>query len=131
MSPQNLVSQFHRAMGVDSSATPVIPDRDTRNLRLRLIREEYEEVGQALLAPTEDPRYLEEVAKELADLLYVVYGTADVMGIPLDDVFTEVHASNMTKLGEDGKPLRRADGKVLKPKTYRKPNIKPLLEKAS
>jgi predicted HAD superfamily Cof-like phosphohydrolase len=128
---QTLVQQFHRAFGVKAAKKPTIPDRDIRNLRLRLIKEEFQEVTEALLAPTEDPRYLEEVAKEMADLLYVVYGTADVMGIPLDEVFAEVHASNMSKLGEDGKPIYRPDGKVLKGPSYRIAKVKAILEQAS
>ena len=63
------------------------------------------------------------VAKELADLLYVVYGTAVSLGIPIDDVFCEVHTSNMSKLDDNGKPIYREDGKVLKGPHYFQPNL--------
>ena len=63
------------------------------------------------------------VADALADIVYVAYGTAHVYGIDLDAVLDEVHASNMTKLGADGRPIRRADGKVLKGPDYRPPDM--------
>jgi predicted HAD superfamily Cof-like phosphohydrolase len=74
------------------------------------------------LKPAEaiDPKKL---TKELADLLYIVYGTAVTFGLPLEEVFTEVHRSNMSKLGADGKPLYRADGKVLKGPNYQEPDL--------
>lgn len=127
MSLQHLVHEFHEAFGVPTSDVPVVPPREVRNLRLRLIREEYEEVAQALLGDPKDDRYLADLAKEMADLLYVVYGTADVMGIPLDEVFQAVHGSNMSKLDENGKPIYRADGKVLKSKDYREPDVRAVL----
>lgn len=71
--------------------------------------------------PTADLRAL---AKELADILYVVYGTADLFDIPLEAVFAEVHRSNMSKVGPDGKVIRREDGKILKPDTYRAPDLR-------
>jgi predicted HAD superfamily Cof-like phosphohydrolase len=100
--------------------------------RINLICEEYEEVAQAILY-LEDTRLnmtsgtieeaREELAKELADLLYVVYGTADELGIPLQQVFTEVHKSNMSKVWPDGTVKRNDFGKVLKPPTYKKPDL--------
>ena len=67
------------------------------------------------------------LAKELADLVYVTYRMALVMGIDLDSVFTEVHRSNMSKLGDDGKPLYREDGKVLKGPNYEEARVKEVL----
>lgn len=100
--------------------------------RINLICEEYEEVAQAILY-LEDTRLnltsgtmeeaLEELAKELADLLYVVYGTADELGIPLQQVFAEVHKSNMSKVWPDGEVHYNDVGKVLKPPTYTKPDL--------
>lgn len=87
-------------------------------LRTRLIKEEYEEVVEALWKGD-----LSQVAKELADLLYVVYGTAVTYGIDLDTVFNRVHQSNMSKLGDDGKPVFRDDGKVMKGPNYQPPNF--------
>jgi len=68
------------------------------------------------------------LAKELADLLYVVYGTAAAYGIPIDDVYREVHRSNMSKLGPDGKPIYREDGKVLKGPNYTPADIQKVLD---
>jgi predicted HAD superfamily Cof-like phosphohydrolase len=71
----------------------------------------------------EAPHWYEALAKELADVLYVVYGTADLLEIPLEQVFAEVHRSNMSKVGPDGTVLRREDGKILKPDTYREADV--------
>lgn len=67
-----------------------------------------------------------KLAKELSDLLYVLYGFAVVYGIPIDDVFSRVHQSNMSKLGVDGKPILREDGKVLKGPNYKEPELEGL-----
>lgn len=100
--------------------------------RINLVYEEYEEVAEALVH-LEDTRLnltsstmeeaTEELAKELADLLYVVYGTADELGIPLQQVFAAVHKSNMSKLWPDGTVRYNDFGKVLKPDTYKKPDL--------
>ena len=87
-------------------------------LRLDLIDEEVGELHEAV-----DAGDIVKVADALADIVYVVYGAADTWGIPLDAVVAEVHRSNMTKLGEDGKAIRREDGKVLKGPHYAPPNI--------
>jgi predicted HAD superfamily Cof-like phosphohydrolase len=100
--------------------------------RQALIREEYVEVLEALEhydntffdeTSSTMAESLEEVAKELADLLYVVYGTAEELGIPLEHVFHEVHKSNMSKSNPDGTVSRNDFGKVLKPPTYVKPDL--------
>lgn len=99
------------------------------DLRMSLISEEVHEVQHELFDPlTYVARDIEEIdkaklAKELADLLYVVYGTAATFGIDIDRVFDEVHKSNMSKLGEDGKPVYREDGKVLKGPNYQPPKL--------
>lgn len=94
---------------------PVVPSEAMLQLRHTLIREEYEEVSEAFAALTavsdNDPAALTDLAHELADLLYVVYGTFAAMGVDADAVFAEVHRANMTKL----EGPRRADGKLLKP----------------
>lgn len=87
-------------------------------LRQALIEEEVGELRQAALAGD-----IVGIADALADIVYVAYGSACVYGIDLDAVLDEVHASNMTKLGADGCPVRRADGKVLKGPDYRPPDI--------
>lgn len=92
-------------------------------IRLMLIREEFKEVVDELLDIINGHGDRINLAKELADLLYVVYGTADAFEIPLQEVFDAVHKSNMTKVGESGKVERRKDGKILKGPNYVPPDI--------
>ena len=70
---------------------------------------------------------LVDIADALSDILYVVYGAGHAFGIDLDKCFDEVHRSNMSKLGEDGKPIYRDDGKVLKGKNFQEPNLKEVM----
>lgn len=103
------------------------PTREEVELRTDLITEELEELNDELFPRAEDWRFTAnpdkaKVAKELADLLYVVYGTAASFGIPIDDVFNLVHLSNLSKL-TNGKIERREDGKVLKGPDYRPPDL--------
>lgn len=116
------VKEFCKVFGHTVNERPQWPDVDTVRLRISLIREESIETIKAL--SEED---IPEIAKELADLLYVTYGTAVAFGIDLDKVFNEVHKSNMSKVGEDGKPIFRADGKVLKGPNYKPANIERVL----
>lgn len=119
-----LVKEFHEFFRLPINyADPSIISRNRVRLRLDLIKEEYIEV---LIAMNSDN--LQDIAKELADLLYVTYGTAVEYGIPLDDVFHEVHESNMSKLDVDGQPIFREDDKVLKGPLYREANIKKVFE---
>lgn len=101
----------------------------TRNvdLRMKLVREEFKEVMDELLDFRKGTGDRAKLAKELADLLYVTYGTADDFGIPLQDVFNAVHSSNMTKIPVNGKVIRRNDGKVIKGAFYVPPDIEGLL----
>jgi|CXWL01.1.fsa_nt_gi predicted HAD superfamily Cof-like phosphohydrolase len=117
---QQMVSDFHQAFDALQSLTPTVIDPDTRRLRLTLLYEELQEAEEAMHSGD-----LPAIAKELADLLYVVYGTAVSYGINLGPVFREVHRSNLTKLGG----TRRADGKWLKPASYSPADIAPLLER--
>lgn len=96
--------------------------------RNSLIEEEFKEVQEALYDYGVTPRLptlrsKEHLAKELADLLYVVYGTAEELGIPLEEVFKEVHQSNMSKVWPDGTVHYNEIGKVLKPDTYSPPEL--------
>lgn len=113
------VGSFHRSYGLPVAATPSaeIPAQQA-TLRQALIDEETGELRDAVAAGD-----IVAIADALADIVYVAYGTACVYGIDLDAVLDEVHASNMTKLGVDGRPVRRADGKVLKGPDYRPPDI--------
>jgi predicted HAD superfamily Cof-like phosphohydrolase len=112
------VAQFMKAMGQDIPEKSALPDRKTIDLRLSLIEEECQELIDAINA-----KDIKEVADALCDLLYVTYGAGHAFGIHLDVGFNNVHASNMSKLGEDGKPIYRHDGKVLKGPKYFSPNI--------
>lgn len=127
MDTQNMlqkVAEFHRCFGAAISDTPSLPDESTseglalRKLRRKLIREEFNEFLAA-----EDDNDIVEIADACADLLYVILGTAVSYGIPLDVIFDEVHRSNMSKLDENGKPIYRADGKVLKSSSFTPPDI--------
>jgi len=129
-----MVREFHDAMNVETD----LPEyrRDAVNLRMRLINEELKELREELYGDRTDNKMISpkdidhiKVAKELADLLYVVYGAADVFGILIDGVFAEVHKSNMSKLGEDGKPIYREDGKVLKGPNYKEADVAKVLFK--
>lgn len=118
-----LVEDFMEAMGQEVNAVPTWPEDDIQRLRLDLIEEELDELHYAI-----DNKDMVEIADALGDLLYVVYGAGHAFGIDLDECFKEIHASNMSKLGPDGKPIKREDGKVLKPDTYFPPDLKNILE---
>jgi predicted HAD superfamily Cof-like phosphohydrolase len=127
--------EWHRAVGEKRFVERSGKERDALiALRAGLIQEEWNEVVAELLAygignivdeslDGGKSSSLEALAKELADLLYVIYGTADLLDIPLEAVFAEVHRSNMSKIGPDGEVLRRADGKILKSATYREADV--------
>lgn len=115
--------EFHNATEVPVRSKPVLPTEDEQALRFNLITEEFHEVLDALTK-----KDLPEIAKELVDLVYVTIGTAVQYGIPFNDVWEEVHASNMAKVDPvTGKVRRREDGKVLKPEGWQKPDIKKVL----
>ena len=116
------VKKFMKAFGQEVLEEPSFPDGDTIRLRIDLIREELEELVDAIAADD-----IVEVADALTDILYVTYGAGHAFGIDLEACFREVHHSNMSKL-EDGKPIHRADGKVMKGKNYFAPNLKKVLE---
>ena len=118
------VLDFHRAFGQRIGEKPEFPDDEERKLRVKLLREEFLEYLDG-----ESFNDLVEVADALADIIYIACGTAVSYGIPLDDVFAEVHRSNMAKL-VDGKVIRREDGKIQKPEGWTAPDIKSVLDKA-
>lgn len=115
---QAMVEVFHRTFDILVSPAPTVADGRTRELRVKLIQEEFDELKEALAA--ED---LSSIAKEMADLLYVVYGTAVSYGIDMHPVFREVHRSNMSKIGG----YKREDGKWVKPATYSPALIEPIV----
>ena len=119
------MGEFHSAyeLPLRTSAT-VDVGADQVELRQALIEEEVGELAAAARAGD-----LVGVADALADIVYVAYGTAHVYGIDLDAVLDAVHISNMTKLGADGRPVRRPDGKILKGPDYRPPEIAAVLHR--
>ena len=117
-----LVGDFMEAFGQLVEPEPIIPDDTIVDLRVDLIAEEFLELREAIV--NED---IVEIADALTDLLYVVYGAGHAFGIDLDECFLEVHASNMSKLDNDGQPIYREDGKVLKSDNYFKPNLASVL----
>jgi len=117
------VMDFHKAFGQKVGDKPELPDINERGLRMKLLREEFEEYMEA-----EEENDLVEIADALADLIYIACGTAVSYGIPLDKIYDEVHRSNMSKL-VNGKPIYREDGKVMKPEGWSPPDIKGILEK--
>ena len=117
-----LVGDFMEAFGQKVELEPTWPDFNTRELRLDLIQEELDELAQAM-----EDRDMVQIADALTDLLYVVYGAGHSFGIDLDECFQEVHSSNMSKLGPNGKPIHREDGKVLKGPGYFEPDLEGIL----
>lgn len=119
--PMELLREFERVMG--GAQDEYFPRRETLALRLRLIKEEYIEVRQEFEAAFAGRLDREALAKELADVLYVVYGTGVALGIDLDEALAEVHRSNLSKL-VDGRPVLDAGGKVMKGPNYRPPDMR-------
>lgn len=113
------VGDFMEAFGQEVLTEPALPSAELARLRLELIREEVEELNVGI-----EGMDLVEIADALTDILYVVYGAGHAFGIDLDACLAEVHRSNMTKLGADGRPIYREDGKVLKGENYEPPNLR-------
>lgn len=119
------VQEFHETYGLPVLDSPNISDTKTNALRINLLAEELDELKEALAAGD-----LTETLDALIDLQYVLDGAFLSFGLQhvKQDAFDEVHRSNMSKLGEDGKPIRReSDGKVLKGPNYFKPDISKFL----
>ena len=103
-------------------------NKATRDYQVSLITEEYMEFIEAeMMLFRNTDKYKEEALKELADLVYVCYQYAVNMGWDLDRALKLVHKSNLSKLDEDGKPIRRDDGKILKGPNYKKPDLHSLI----
>lgn len=118
------VIEFMETFGQEVKTKAEFPDNETCSLRLKLIKEEYNELIESM-----QKRDIVGVADALTDILYVTYGAGAAFGIDLDRCFREVQRSNMSKLGEDGKPIYREDGKVMKGPNYTEPNLEPIVEK--
>ena len=123
----NSVAEFHNAFRIAMTDEPTIDlPSDIVKLRFNLMKEENEEYLEAV-----ENNDMIEVADALGDMLYILCGTILSHGMQhkIQEVFEEIQRSNMSKLGEDGQPIYREDGKVLKGPNYFKPNIKDILEK--
>ena len=122
MSNFNKVKTFMDTYGQEVKNTPEFPDSKIVQLRIDLIQEELNELKEAI-----NNNDIIEVADALTDILYVTYGAGHSFGIDLDSCFNEVQNSNMSKLGDDGKPIYNESGKVMKGPNYFKPNIKKII----
>ena len=143
--PEALVRRFHHVYGLPVQTDGASLERESLDMRMSLIAEEFSELvgavyGQAARAEIESSyrravaaddgtRDTVETADALADLIYVIYGMALETGIDLPSVLAEVQRSNMSKLGADGKPVYREDGKVLKGPDYFPPNVEAVLRR--
>ena len=117
------VRTFMHTFGQEVKIEAKIPSKKIVKLRYDLIKEELNELKNAIKT-----RNLKEIADALTDILYVTYGAGHAYGIDLDKCFSEVQRSNMSKLGEDGKPIYNEKGKVMKGPKYFEPNLKQFIE---
>jgi predicted HAD superfamily Cof-like phosphohydrolase len=112
------VKVFMKTFGQDVKQEAALSTEKINSLRISLIEEELDELKEAM-----KEKNLKEVADALTDILYVTYGAGHAFGIDLDKCFDEVQNSNMSKLGEDGKPIYNESGKVMKGPNYFKPDL--------
>ena len=117
------VKIFMETFGQMVRTKPKFPDGKTMQLRYELIKEELNELEEAMKT-----KNLKEIADALTDILYVTYGAGYAYGINLDKCFKEVQRANMSKLGNDGKPIYNEKGKVMKGPNYLEPNLKQFIE---
>ena len=118
MSNFNKVGTFMKTFGQEVKTKPSFSSDKINKLRIDLIKEELDELQEAM-----GNNDLLEVADALTDILYVTYGAGHAFGINLDKCFDEVQNSNMSKLGENGKPIYNESGKVMKGPNYFKPDL--------
>ena len=122
MSNFNKVKAFMNTYGQDVKEKAKFPENKIVQLRIDLIEEELNELKEAI-----KNKDIVEVADALTDILYVTYGAGHSFGVNLDECFDEVQRSNMSKLGEDGKPIYNDSGKVMKGPNYFAPNLKKIV----
>ena len=118
MSNFEKVKAFMNTFGQEVKEKTEFPNEKIIKLRYDLIKEELEELKEAI-----EQKDMIEIADALTDILYVTYGAGHAFGINLDKCFNEVQESNMSKLGEDQKPIYNENGKVMKGPSYFKPNL--------
>ena len=124
MSNFQSVKLFMQTFGQEVKSRSEFPSERITKLRYNLIKEELNEFEKAV-----KDKDLKEVADSLTDILYVTYGAGHAFGINLDECFEEVQKSNMSKLGEDGKPIYNEQGKVMKGPKYFKPDLSKFIKK--
>ena len=112
------VGVFMKTFGQEVKSEPSLSSDKINTLRVNLIEEEVNELKDAI-----KNKDLKETIDALTDILYVAYGAGHAFGVDLDKCFEEVQKSNMSKLGEDGKPIYNESGKVMKGPKYFKPNL--------
>ena len=119
----NAVKQFHESFGIENKETPTLNNRAFM-LRFNLMKEENEEYLNAC-----QEENIVEVADALGDMMYILCGTILSHGLQhkIEEIFQEIQSSNMSKLGKDGNPIYREDGKILKGPNYFKPDIPKIL----
>ncbi len=117
------VGLFMKTFGQEIKTNASLSSDKINKLRIELIEEELEELKDAI-----NKKDLKETVDALTDILYVVYGAGHAFGVNLDKCFEEVQNSNMSKLGEDGKPIYNENGKVMKGPNYFKPNLNQFLK---
>ena len=118
------VGLFMKTFGQEVKTEASLSTNKINSLRISLIKEELEELKKAI-----SDNNIVEIADALTDILYVTYGAGHAFGVNLDKCFNEVQESNMSKLGEDGKPIYNEQGKVLKGPNYFKPDLSKFLKK--
>ncbi len=123
MSNFNKVKTFMSTYGQDVKENASFPDKKIVQLRIDLIEEELNELKEAI-----NNNDIVEVADALTDILYVTYGAGHSFGVNLDKCFDEVQRSNMSKLGDDGKPIYNDSGKVMKGPNYFAPDLKKIID---
>ncbi len=125
--PISLVTEFHKAFGLDNNNRPTVAlSKEIIKLRHRLMVEETGEYFQAAIKGD-----LVETVDALGDMLYILCGTIITHGCQelIEEIFNEIHRSNMSKLDSDGKPIYRKDGKVIKSKNYSPPQLAEIVNK--
>ena len=120
------VENFHEVFKIGNAPVPTLIEERDYTLRFNLIKEENEEYLEACKNGD-----IVEIADALGDQLYILFGTILKHGLQhkIEEVYDEIHRSNMSKLDENGQPIFREDGKILKSSLYFRPNIKPILDK--
>ena len=120
------VLEFQKTFGAPLPNAPTMPTQERFALRQKLLQEEVDELDAAFKLND-----LTEMADAVGDIMYIILGTAHEMGIAdrLPEIFSEIHRSNMSKTDEDGKPIFREDGKVMKSERYTKPNLTLIMER--